>query len=234
MTSKRLLTVLALSALALSAMAQTRGVDITALGDFSYNTTYGSSAGLDVIADVPAGARFDLEPALQVTTAGVHTAAIQTRLLFPADRSGLYLKNRIVFKDVARSGMFDACLGLSLGWKCRHLDIEAGMFGRVMDSFSRDHHSEYSAMSEPFNLLYSCKGMLRAEDSAWNVWASVSNVDTFQMERMWQPIISAGGWYDLTERMSLRLEAVCKPTGMFHLNAEFYSICARAGLTIRL
>lgn len=234
MRNKRYLVLLALSFLAASAAAQTRGIGLTALGDYSYNTTYGSSAGIDLIADIPVGSRFDCEPALQLTTAGIHTAAVQTRSLFPLDKGALYLKNRIAFKDVARSGMYDACLGLSMGWTCQHLDVEAGMFGRVMDSFGREYHSLDAAMCEPFNLIYSIKGILRKSDSRWNAWASVSNVDLFQLERMWQPIISAGAWYDLTDRLSLRLDAVCKPTGMFHLNAEFYSISARAGVTFKL
>lgn len=231
---RKILICIVLVAMTTMAAAQTRDVSLTALGDYTYTTTYGSSTGIDLIADIPVGTRFDCEPALQLTTAGVHTAAIQTRTLFPFEKSALYLKNRITFKDVARSSMYDACLGLSLGWTCRHLDVEAGMFGRVMDSFGRDIHSLDAALCEPFNLIYSIKGILCNPDSRWNAWASVSNVDVFQMERMWQPIISAGGWYNLTDRLSLRMDVVCKPTGMFHLNAEFYSLSARAGVTFIL
>lgn len=234
MKHTRFLISLFLVLLTVPSAAQKRGIGLTALGDYGYNTTYGSSAGIDLIADIPLGASFDCQPALQLTTAGVHTAAVQTRSLFPVGRSALYLKNRIAFKDVARSSMYDACLGLSLGWACQHLDVEAGMFGRVTDSFSRDIHTLDAALCEPFNLIYSIKGILRKTDSPWNAWVSLSNVDIFQMERMWQPIISLGGWYNLTDRLSLRLEAVCKPTGMFHLNAEFYSISARAGVTFKL
>lgn len=233
MNFRRLSSALAVSLLAFGLSAQTR---LTALCDCSYNETYGPSAGLDLLAGIPTGTGFDLEPALQLTSAGVHTAALQTRTLFHAGRpdNSIYLKNRIVFKDVARSGMYDACLGLSLGWESRHLDVEAGMFGRVMDSFSRDIHTLDAALCEPFNLIYSIKGFLRAPESPWNAWACISNADIFQLERMWQPIISAGGLVMLTDRITLRLDAVCKPAGMFHLNAEFYSMSARAGVSIRL
>lgn len=234
MGNKSFLTLLALAVLAISASGQTRNTGLTVLGDYSYNTTWGHGAGLDLIADIPIGAAFDCEPALQVSSVGVHTAAVQTRALFPVGKTSLYMKNRIAFKDVARSGMYDACMGFSLGWFCGHVDVEAGMFGRVMDSFGRDIHSLDAAMCEPFNLIYSIKGFLRKPDSRWNAWASISNVDIFQLERMWQPIVSAGGWYDLGSRMSIRLEAVCKPTGMFHLNAEFYSISVRAGVSFKL
>lgn len=226
---------LALTLIVLPAAAhgQERGIGVTALGEYAYNTTYGSGAALDLIGDFEIGSRFDCEPALQFSTAGVHTAAVQTRSLFPLNWGTLFLKNRIVFKDIARSSMYDACLGLSLGLQCRHIEAEFGMFGRVMDSFSRDIHSLDAAMCEPFNLIYSIKGILMPPESRWNAWAAISNVDLFQMERMWQPIISVGGCYRINSRISARLDTVCKPTGMFHLNAEFYSISARAGITFR-
>lgn len=234
MNKRFFLTILTLAVLTVSATGQPRNIWLTALGDYSYNTTYGHGAGLDLIADIPIGTAFDCEPALQISSVGVHTAALQAKSLFPIGKSSIYLKNRIAFKDVARSDMYDACMGLSLGWLCQHADIEMGMFGRVMDNFGRDYHTLDSALCEPFNLLYSIKGILRGSDSCWNAWASISNVDIFQLERMWQPIMSIGGWYDTSSRMSFRLEAICKPTGMFHLNAEFYSFSVRAGLTFKL
>lgn len=236
MKKTRYLVFLTLAALATAsaASAQTRGIGLTALGDYSYTTTYGSSVGLDLLAGIPVGSQFEFEPALQFATSEVHTAAIQARTLFPLEKSSLFLKNRIVFKDVARSRTYDACLGLSLGWESTHIELEAGMFGRVMDRFGRDRHSLDAALCEPFNLLYSIKGRLRAADSPWNVWASVSNADRFQLERMWQPIISAGGWFEPSARLRLLLDVICKPSGMFHLNAEFYSIGARAGVCFKL
>lgn len=234
MKKKLFLTILSLATLAVPVIGQTRDIRLSALCDYSYNTTYMHGVGLDLIADIPIGTAFDCEPALQVSSVGVHTAAVQTRALFPVGGTSLYLKNRIAFKDVARNDMYDACLGLSLGWLCRHADVEVGMFGRVMDGFGRDIHTLDAAICEPFNLIYSVKGILCKSDSCWNLWASLSNVDIFQLERMWQPIVSAGGWYDLSTRLSLRLEAVCKPAGMFHLNAEFYSINVRAGVIFKL
>lgn len=233
MTRKLIQIFIVLLSVGAPALARTSGMNLTALGDYSYTTAYGHSAGLDLVAGIPVGPRFDCQPALQLTTAGVHTVALQTRSIFPSGKNIFYLKNRMAFKDIARSGIYDVCLGLSLGWARDHFDLEAGMFGRTMDGFGRDIHTTDAPMCEPFNLIYSIKGMILKADSPWNIWGSFSNVDLFQFERMWQPIVAVGGWYDITERLTIRLETFCKPTGMFHGNAEFYSICARAGVTLK-
>lgn len=213
---------------------QQTGIGITALGEYSYNTTYGHHGNLDLMAEIPYKGVFEFQPALQLSTANTYTAALQTRALFALPAGSLYLKNRILFKDVARSGMYDACLGLSLGYDWDYLDVEFGMFGRFMDSFDRDWHTLDGTICEPFNLLYSITGRIRPADSSWNIYLALSNTDIFQLERMWQPIFHLGGWLNLSDRLRLGCELISKPTGMFHLNAEFYSITARAGITYYL
>lgn len=61
----------------------------------------------------------------------------------------------------------------------------------------------------------------------------ISNVDDYQMERMWQPLFMVGAWYDVTNNWRLNFGVQCKPTGMFHLDATFYGATARAGFTYR-
>ncbi len=181
----------------------------------------------------PCGPAFELEPTLQLCTAGIHTAALQARTVFPLGRgrSELFLGERILFRDVAALGMFDAALGLSMGWRCPWFEAEAGMFSRYLGEFGRDIHSEDETLCEPFNLLFKFKGYVRPASSNWNIYGSISDFDTFQVERMWQFIFTAGGWYSLNDSLTLRAEAVLKPTGMFHLNAEFYYLALRLGVT---
>ena len=232
MNKFRIIFVTLLSLIAASAHSQTVPYSITAMGEYAYNTTYGHQSGLDLLGYLPVSSHFDISPALQTSTANVHTAAVQARALFPLGPGDLYLKNRIIFRAVARSGMYDLSAGLSLGYDWDYVEAEFGMFSRFVDTFGRDIHSTDETLCEPFNLLYRIEGRLRPKTSRWNAVLSVSNADLFQLERMWQPIFSLGGRYSITERVGLRLDAVLKPAGMFHLNAEFYSIAVRAGATI--
>ena len=208
-------------------------VSLSALGEYDCNATYGSQANFDLLADVPVGERFDCQPAVQFASAGIYSAALQARTLFPVGKGCIYLKDRFLFRDIARSNMYDACLGASVGYYRPHLEAELGMFGRFMDALDRNWHSLDGIMCEPFNCMYTLKGLLRPAGSGWNVSLALTNVDLFQMERMWQPIFILGGNWDCSERLEILADIVCKPTGMFHLNAETYSLTARAGITYR-
>lgn len=207
---------------------------IRAGAEYQYNATYGHQAAFNVMAVVPVGFHFDFQPAVQASTANYYTAALQTKAKFNLPAGRLYLKNRLVFKDVARSNMYDFCMGLSAGYEWDYIDVEVGMFSRFMDSFGRDYHSLDATLCEPFNLIYSIKGLVRPGSSRWNLTLGMSNVDIFEMERGWQPIFSMGGKFAVNNRLLLNLDAFCKPAGMFHLNAEFYAAIVRFGVTYRL
>ncbi len=206
---------------------------VSAVAEYQYNKTYGSQGAFGLLADIPVNEHFDLQPAFQTSTAKYYTAALQARALFPLPAGQIYLKNRIIFKDVARSNMYDACFGLSLGYDWDYLDVEVGMFSRFMDTFGRNYHSLDATLCEPFNLIYSIKGSVRPKSSRWNVTLGMSNVDIFEMERGWQPLFSLGGRFDVTDSIVMTLDTFCKPAGMFHLNAEFYAETVRFGLTYK-
>ena len=86
---------------------------------------------------------------------------------------------------------------------------------------------------EPFNLLYRVEVFCRPQNNPWNLSFMISNVDDYQMERSYQPLFSAGAWYDFNEHWRLNLWAQCKPTGMFHLDATFYGATFRTGFSYR-
>lgn len=216
---------------AFTSQGQTLTPVVTAFGEYSYNATFGHQAALDLLADIPVNAHFEIRPGLQTSTAGIHTLALKTSTLMPISAGSLYMSNRFLFRDVVRSAMYDACLAVSFGYKWKWIDVEAGMFGRFMDAFDREWHSTDEIICEPFNLLYRIRLSLKPDTYIWNAYAEVADFDYFQMERMWQPSLVLGGRYDISGRLSIRAEAISKPSGMFHLNAEFYSITGRIGVT---
>ena len=218
---------------AFSSQGQMLPPAITAFGDYSYNATFGHQAALDLLADIPLNQHFALQPGLQTSTANIHSLALKTSALMPVKAGCIYMNNRFLFRDVARSNMYDACLAVSFGYRWKWLDVEAGMFGRFMDAFDRNWHSTDEIICEPFNLLYRIALSLRQESSVWNAYGAVANFDYFQMERMWQPSLILGGRYDFSDRLTIKAEAISKPSGMFHLNAEFYSITGRIGVTYK-
>lgn len=114
-----------------------------------------------------------------------------------------------------------------------YVSFQIGVFGRVMSSWDRDWNTEETYNIEPFNLLYRMEVFCRPQTSRWNISACVANIDDYQMERMWQPIFMLGGRYDINDHWRVLLQGECKPTGMFHLNATFYSAYIRTGFTYK-
>ena len=60
-------------------------------------------------------------------------------------------------------------------------------------------------------------------------WEPDVNMTDYQIERVWQPMFMANGRYNINEHWQVNLSALCKPTGMFHLNAKYYGAEVRAG-----
>ena len=114
-----------------------------------------------------------------------------------------------------------------------YVSVRIGMFGRVMNDWNTDYHSAAAYVCEPFNMLYEIKVGCRPSDCPWNIWAALSNIDDFQMERAWQPIFRLGARYDIDTHWRTILEGEIKPTGIFHLNATLYSAYLRAGFAYR-
>lgn len=206
---------------------------ITVLGEYSYNLVYEHHGNVDIKANLPFTQHFEMEPMVQISSANVYSGAINTRALFPLPVGKLYLENRLLYKYLRRNDMYDFCAALNLGYRMDYVNVQIGMFGRFMDNMKRDWHTEDETICEPYNLLYRVEVFCRPQTCKWNLSAAISNFDDFQMERMWQLLFMVGAKYSVTDHIDLHLDAECKPTGMFHLNASFYGATARLGLTYK-
>ena len=201
--------------------------------EYAYNRTYTHFANINLQAQLPIYACFEMDARVQLSSANVYTGALAMRPKFPLPVGELFLETELLYKALARNHQSDFCGAVAVGYRMDYVSVRLGMFGRVMQAWNTDYHSAAAYNCEPFNLLYELKVGCRPQNCSWNVWAAISNVDDFQMERMWQPIFRLGGRYDIDTHWRTILEAECKPTGMFHLNATFYSAYLRAGFAYR-
>jgi hypothetical protein len=68
-------------------------------------------------------------------------------------------------------------------------------------------------------------------NNLWNIGLRISNYDNFQMERPQQPIFSIIGKYSIKNKpINLFLEAAMKPSGIFHISANFYEFTSKIGI----
>ena len=225
-----------LCCLCLSLLAQItdRPVELRFFGEYAYNPTYEHFGNFDLQALIPLNRHFELDANLQASTANYYTAALNTRALFPLPVGELFFENRLLYKYIARSSVYDFDLALALGYRMDYVNVQIGCFSRFFDRLNGPWHSEEETVIEPFNLLYRVEVFVRPQTSPWNLSFGACNVDEYQMERMWQPIFTLAGRYNPMPRLSVLAGIESKPTGMFHLNAQFYALHARLGIAYRL
>ena len=183
-----------------------RKYTISGMAEYSYNTTWGHHANFDIQGLMPFNPHFEMEARLQFSTANVHSGALQLRPKFEA---------------------------LGVGYRMDYVSVTLGLYSRVIDNWDRSWYNDETFVVEPFNLLYRIEVFCRPQNNPWNLSFMFSNVDDYQMERMYQPLFSVGAYYDVTDHWRLNFWAQCKPTGMFHLDATFYGATFRTGFSYR-
>ena len=204
---------------------------LTAMMEYSYNKSWGHFGNADVQALLPLSRHVEMNVNLQASFKNVYTVGVIIRPKVILPYGELFFDTEVLYKAVMRANQMDLVTALSLGYRFDYVSVQIGSFARVMSGYGRNWHSTYEC--EPFNLLYRLEVYCRPQTCNWNIGVAFSNYDDYQFERMWQPLFALGGRYDIDEHWRVHLDAQCKPTGMFHLNAAFYGATVRAGFTYR-
>ena len=210
-----------------------RRYSLTGMVEYSYNTTWSHHGNFDIQALMPINKFFEMEAKLQFSTANVYTGALQLRPKFEVPVGEVFIETDVMYRAIARNRIGDITAALGVGYRMDYVSVTLGVFSRVLDDWDRSAHSTDSYVVEPFNLLYRVEVFCQPQNNPWNLSFLFSNVDDYQMERMWQPLFSIGAWYNVTDNWRLNFSAQCKPTGMFHLDATFYGATFRTGFTYR-
>lgn len=206
---------------------------LSVLGEYAYNTTWEHHGNLDVKAFMPFNPHFEMEAKLRLSTANVYTGTLQFRPKFELPVGEMFLETDVMYKAVARNRVGDITAALAVGYRMDYVSVELGVFTRVLDDWDRDWHTNDTYVVEPFNMLYRLEVFCRPQANLWNLFFLFSNMDDFQMERMWQPLFGLGAYYDADDHWRVDFSALCKPTGMFHLDATFYGAAFRTGFTYK-
>lgn len=196
---------------------------------YGNNLTYGSMANFDIGAYMPIHQHFDMQANLRFSTADTYVIGVQLRPKFTLPVGQLYLEDRILTNIVARDSYNDFVHSLSVGYMMQYVNVQIGVFTRVIIPLPYEYRTGDEMILEPFNVLYKVEAFVRPKTSPWNISLCIANIDQYQMERVWQPMFYLGGWYDINEHWRVRLSGKLKLAGMFHLNAHYYASEIRVG-----
>ena len=222
-----------LSALAANPGFGDRRYTVSGLVEYGYNTAWSHHANFDIQGLMPFNPYCEMEARLQFSTANVYSGALQIRPKFELPVGEMFLETDIYCRAVRRNEVTDITAALGLGYRMDYVSITLGVFARVLDDWNRDWHTNDTYVVEPFNLLFRLEVFCRPQNNPWNLSFIFTDVDDYQMERMWQPLFAVKAYYDVKEHWRLNFGVQCKPTGMFHLDATFYGANARAGFSYR-
>ena len=200
---------------------------------YAHNLTYGSYANFDLDAYMPINPHFDMQASVRTSTADFTTTGVQLRPKFILPVGELYLEDRLMLRFMARDSFCDFVHAFSVGYKMQYVNVQVGMSNRIITPLPYVSRSEDAMVLEPFDLVYRVEAFVRPQTSPWNISLCISNMDNYQVERMWQPMFYLGGWYDVTKNWRVRLSGKYKMAGMFHLNAHYYGAEVRAGVEYR-
>ena len=210
-----------------------RRYTVSGMAEYSYNTTWGHHANFDIQGLMPFNPYVEMEARLQFSTANVYSGALQIRPKFELPVGEMFLETDVYYRAIARNAMSDITAALGVGYRMDYVSVTLGVFSRVFDDWTRDWHTHDTYVVEPFNLLYRLEVFCRPQNNPWNISFLFSDVDDYQMERMWQPLFALGAYCDVVDHWRLNFGLQCKPTGMFHLDATFYGITFRTGFSYR-
>ena len=200
---------------------------------YAHNLTYASYANFDLDAYMPINKHFDMQANIRTSTANFYTMGVQLRPKFVLPVGELYLEDRLMMRFVSRDSFRDFVHAFSVGYKMQYVNVQVGMSNRIITPLPYEKHSADAMILEPFDAVYRVEAFVRPQTSPWNISLCISNMDNYQVERMWQPMFYLGGWYDINNHWRVRLSGKYKLAGMFHLNAHYYGAELRAGAEYR-
>ncbi len=200
---------------------------------YGHNLTHGSMANFDMDAYMPINKHFDMQANLRFSTCASHAMGVQLRPKFSLPVGELYIEDRLMMHFVVRDSFRDFVHALSVGYMMEYVNVQVGMYNRIITPLPYAKRSEDEMILEPFDAVYRIEAFVRPQSSPWNISLCLSNMDNYQIERMWQPMFYLGGWYDVNEHWRVRLSGKMKLAGMFHLNAHYYASEIKAGVEYR-
>ena len=233
MKTKILILILALFALSSYRLMASSPYSVSLHAGYGHNLTYGSMANFDVDAYMPVSQYFETQASLRLSTANTYAVGVQLRPKFALPVGEMYLEDRLLMNIIKRYNFSDFVQTLSVGYRMQYVNVQVGMSMRVMIPMPYDQRRGDELICEPFDAVYRVEAFVRPETSPWNISLCVSNVDNYQIERMWQPMFYLGGWYDITDHWRVRATGKMKLAGMFHLNAHYYASEVRVGAEYR-
>ena len=108
-----------------------------------------------------------------------------------------------------------------------------GRLSAKLGYYYRVYGGHGSRITEPFNIYYELSVHLLQQIENWDIDLTLTNNETFELERHYQPSFIAECFHFPTSKLGISLGIGCKPAGMFNLSADYYQSFIKTGICFR-
>lgn len=219
----RILSALFLTlACAITLEAQTGGaiVEIRA----GHNTAYGGFGAFSLETRHDFRQVFSIGGGIQYNTIGKVAIELCPSFFHKMPWGRISVEIPLHYSKISATDILSGGAGMAL--TSRWIDCRGGYFFRTFGL-------KGSRIDEWFNIYYkfavNCLPMI----DRWDLQIYMTNCESFELERHYQPSFVAQGWYYPSDKMGISLGLCYKPAGMFHLSADYHQVYTKAGICYR-
>lgn len=203
-----------------------------AYGTAGHNYTEGVYGSLAAVADWRAGDGLVLTAGVEGFRAGgmAATAGWRCRTSWAGGRLSLF--GRYLWRRLERWNVNECSAHTGLAWRSTHWLASLGVANR----FIRPIHTYNKGMGtawmiEPFNVMYELQYTLPlGKPDTWALALRVADFDLFLTDRAYQPLFSMAVSRTIAGGLKAAARAVCQPTGMLSLGANYYHLFVNLGI----
>ena len=167
---------------------------------------------------------FQVKGGIQCNTLG--NFAVEARPSYFYDFAAGRLHAEALLHYAPNSTIHNIAFGAGVGFTSRYVNITLGYYYRTITAGKE-------SIKEPFNIYYELGVNCLPTIQNWDLILSISNNRIFELERHYQPSFIATCMYYPRPYLGLSIGIGCKPSGMFHLSADYYQSFVNLGVCYR-
>lgn len=189
-----------------------------------HNVSFGGFAAASVEVRNTPGEHFKINSGIQYSSIG--RAAVEARPAYFKDFTWGRLAAEALLAYTNLSSVNNFAAGAGLNVRGKYLEATLGYYYRI-------YGGRGGRIQEPFNIYYDFRAHLLPSIEKWDVQLAITNCETFELERHYQPSFLAECRYYPGTKLGVALSLGCKPAGMFNMSADYYQSFLKIGVCYR-
>ena len=189
-----------------------------------HNTVFGGFGAISLEAAKTLCGNLSINGGLQYNTIGKATLEVRPVYHIPFEWGRLSVESLITYTNLSSINSFAAGAGATVD--SRNVSMTLGYYYHL-------YGGQGGWIKEPFNVFYELRAHFLRKIEDWNLDLVITNCETFELERHYQPSFMAEGSFYPTDKLGIVFGIGCKPSGVFNISADYYQSYLKTGVCYR-